>query len=606
MSGSMPGMPTVQAQRPASATSPADTAHGATPASDGSTAAWAAALAASCAHDTVLRRFLAQVAARPAAVAHRDLAAGGAAADRDVAWAEWAREARMAAAALVAGGLACGDRVAILAGNTPLWPMLELAVLMAGGVSVGVFPTCTAEQLREVLADCGARVLVVAGTAQLEKARAACARPSDPTASPQLVADSCDSVEEAVDAGASADASGATVRPLSAWMATGARALAVAVHATEVDRRVRAARPDDVAALIYTSGSTGEPKGACIPHAYLLASAESIQDTLGLTTEDRALALLPFAHAAERVFGLHTRVVCGMTGGLVRDAARTWEAARAFHPTLLGLVPRFYERLYEAVRAAAPGERRAVVAAHVGDAVRLATSGGASLPPTVAEGLRLAGLTVLGAYGQTEHLCVAFQRPGDAEHAGVGRPMPGTELRIAEDGEILVRRSALTFGGYLGRPAATDEAFTPDGMWLRTGDLGTVDAHGRLHVTGRKKELLALSTGKKVAPLPIEARLAEHPAVAQAVLVGDGRRFIVALLFVPRGAAGAADGELRATLAEHVAAVNATLAPHERVARFAVVPGELTIEGGMLTPTLKVRRAAVEAHHHAALEALYA
>jgi long-chain acyl-CoA synthetase len=156
----------------------------------------------------------------------------------------------------------------------------------------------------------------------------------------------------------------------------------------------------------------------------------------------------------------------------------------------------------------------------------------------VAEALDAYGLTVLGAYGQTEHLCVAFHRPGAYDFEGVGLPMPGTTLRVADDGEIQVRRSALTFAGYLGRDAESAAAFTPDGEWLRTGDLGRVDGRGVLHVTGRIRELLALSTGRKVAPLPIEARLREHPGVSHAVVLGEGRRFAAALLFVP-GAAGA-------------------------------------------------------------------
>jgi long-chain acyl-CoA synthetase len=206
----------------------------------------------------------------------------------------------------------------------------------------------------------------------------------------------------------------------------------------------------------------------------------------------------------------------------------------------------------------------------------------------------------LGAYGQTEHLCVAFHRPDDYAFDSVGRPMRGTEVRVADDGELLVRRGALTFSGYWGRPGATREAFTDDGQWLRTGDLARVDARGRLVITGRKKEMIALSTGKKIAPLPIEARLATHPSLAQAVLFGEGRKHAAALLFVRDGATR--DDE---ALAEHVAAVNATLAPHERVRRWSTVGRELTVAAGELTATLKVRRAAVAARYADAVEALF-
>jgi long-chain acyl-CoA synthetase len=198
-----------------------------------------------------------------------------------------------------------------------------------------------------------------------------------------------------------------------------------------------------------------------------------------------------------------------------------------------------------------------------------------------------------------------MHRPDAYDFATAGRPMPGTELRVADDGELLVRRSALTFAGYWGRPEATRAAFTGDGAWLRTGDLGAVGADGRVRVTGRIKELLALSTGKKVAPLPIEARLADHPAVAHAVVVGEGRRYAAALLFLAPGAAG--DGAaVDDAIAAHVEAVNAGLPPHERVRRFHATAEALSAEAGELTPTHKVRRAAVEARFARVVDALYA
>ena len=558
-------------------------------------AAWAARAREATRHDTLLRRFLARAAAHPDRPALQLLAAGGAPADATVTWGEWATLARAVAAALVAGGVAPGDRVAIVAGNGALWPIADVGVLLAGAVSVGVPPTSTAAQARALLADVEPRVVLVDAVAQLD----------------QMVGRGADEVPTVAGAptlvvSAEPTAGAAAAVAWHDWLASGARALDDPATAREVDRRLAAARPDDLAVVIHTSGSTGEPKGACLTHACLLASAESIRDTLGLTDADRALALLPYAHAAERVFGHCTRIVCGMTAGLVADASRTWAAARAFRPTLFGGLPRFYEKLYAALPPGDGAAARAAVAAHLGGAVRLATSGGAPLPATVAAALADVGLPVLGAYGQTEHLCLAFQRPGEAP-AGVGRPMPGTEVRIADDGEILVRRSALTFAGYWRRPDATRAAFTADGVWLRTGDLGALDAAGRLHVTGRTRELIALSTGRKVAPLPIEARLAAHPAVAQAVVVGEGRRFAGALLFVgPEALGGAAADALRAEVTALVARANADAAPHERIVRWALVAGELTEAAGELTPTLKVRRAVVAERYADRVEALYA
>jgi long-chain acyl-CoA synthetase len=587
---------------------------------------------------TVVGALLARAAAAPDAVALRTFDASAGACAPALTWGAWADAARAAAAALVAGGVRPGDAVAVLAGNRPCWPAVDAGAMMAGAAVAGVYPTSPAAQLRAVLADSGARVLVVDTAEQWAKAREAW--PSLPGLRTVVWVDAPDELPNEPAAGAPAPVA------RRRWVDEGRRRLAGAAGA-EVVRRAAALAPADVAALVYTSGSTGEPKGACIPHAALVASAASVRDTLGLTGADTALSFLPFAHSAERVFGQATRVLCGMEAALVADPADVWAAARAYGPTLFGGLPRYFEKAHDALAAAerdAPaGERplwaetwrlgaersrlrragrpvpaeleRAWQAARrpaarvldrlFGPRVRLATSGGAPLPAAAAERLDAAGLTVLGAYGQTEHLCVAMHRPGAYDFATAGPPMPGTELRAADDGELLVRRSALTFAGYLGRPDATRAAFTPDGRWLRTGDLGEVGADGRVRVTGRLRELLALSTGKKVAPLPIEARLAEHPAVAHAVVVGEGRRFAAALLFL------AADGpnvapDLAPDLAAHVEAVNAALPPHERVRRFHATADALSAEAGDLTPTLKVQRAAVEARFAHVVDALYA
>jgi long-chain acyl-CoA synthetase len=581
---------------------------------------------------TVVAALLGRAAATPDAVALHvyDAASGGV--RPALTWRAWADEARAFAAGLVEAGVRPGDVVAVLAGNRPCWPVADLGALMAGAVVAGVYPTAPAAQLRAVLADSGARLLVVDTAEQWEKARGVVA--DLPLTGRVVCAD---------------QAAGAPVA-WDGWLEAGRAAVAGAAGG-EVDRRVAALRPEDVAALVYTSGSTGEPKGACIPHAALVASGASVRDALGLTAADTALSFLPYAHSAERVFGQATRLVCGMAAALVPDPADVWAAARAYAPTLFGGLPRYYEKAHDSLLAAerdgpaaerdgwaatwalgaersrlrragrpvpaaldgeweaARGPARRALAAVFGARVRLATSGGAPLPAAAAERLDAAGLTVLGAYGQTEHLCVAMHRPGAYDFKTAGPPMPGTELRVAADGELLVRRSALTFAGYIGRPDATRAAFTPDGGWLRTGDLGEVGADGRVRVTGRLREMLALSTGKKVAPVPIEARLAEHPLVAHALVVGEGRRYAAALLFLAdagagRGASNAAtDGA--ADLATHVAAVNADLPPHERVRRFHVTADALSAEAGDLTPTHKVRRAAVEARYAHIVDALY-
>jgi long-chain acyl-CoA synthetase len=575
----------------------------------------------------------------------RVLAAGGAPDDAVLSWREWGAAARAFGAALVHAGLQPGECVAILAGNGFEWPIADLGVVMAGGVSVGLYPTSPAVQLAGIVADAGATIAIADSPGRADSLR--------------QVRDAVPALRTIVRPGPSDPSNG--LIGWDEWVERGRRALGGAAG-VELERRIAAARADDVAMLVYTSGSTGEPKGAMIPHRYLLDSALSIQQALGLDERDTSLSFLPFCHGAERVFGLYTRIVTGMEAGLVADHGRVWEAARAFSPTVFGGLPRFYEKAYDILRAehaAAVGAERerwdrtvalgrirvslreagepvpgrveaewradggpvfARARALFGGRVRRATSGGAPLPREVAEYLDAVGLPVLGAYGLTEHLCVAFNRPDACSLDAAGPPMPGSEIRIAGDGEILVRRNGLTFAGYRGRPHETAAAFSADGEWLLTGDLGQVDARGMLRVTGRKKELIALSGGKKVAPLPIEARLAAHPWIGRAVLHGEGRRFVSALLVLRQTAveewargegidAGWGDllshpevlGRVQAALDE----VNAGLAPPERVRRFALLENDLSPEADELTPTMKVRRSVVAERHRATLDALY-
>jgi long-chain acyl-CoA synthetase len=594
--------------------------------------------------ETAVTVFLDRVRADGHRPALRLLAAGGAPRDETLTWRAWAERSRAFAAALVANGHRPGEHVAVLAGNGLEWPIADLGVLMAGGVSVGIYPTNAPGQVRQVLADCGAAVVVVDTAAQLAKVRAI--RHELPALRTVVAAESDGEMD---------------VFSWAEWMAHGEAALGgVPEIAHALAERTSAARPDDTAILIYTSGSTGEPKGAALAHRTVLASAASIRDALGLHAGDRSLSFLPFCHSAERIFGMYTRIVTGMETGLVPDHGRVWKAADAFRPTLFGGLPRFYEKAAEALRAeqsaAANGERgrwertlllgtersrlrragqpvpreledewRTIGAPLIerarglfGGEVRLATSGGATLPLDVAEYLDALGITILGGYGLTEHLCTVFNRPGRYAFDASGPPMPGTELRIAEDGEILIRRGALTFMGYHGRPRETHDAFTPDGAWLRTGDLGRVGEDGALRVQGRKKELIALSNGKKVAPLPIESALARDPWIHQAMLYGEGRRFVSALLVVSRPAletwaeehsadpddpSVVHDPRLYASIQDAVERINAGLSNPERVRRFALL--HLPFEGEDLTPTLKLRRSVIAERHRDRLEALY-
>jgi long-chain acyl-CoA synthetase len=556
---------------------------------------------------TLIHRLLDRAEATPDAVALAVLPRGATQLAPAITWRAWRDGARDVALALLARDLPVGGTVLVFADNRPLWPIVDVAVGMVRGVTVGAFPTAAPAQVMALLRDAGARVVFTDRPDRLAAVLAARAQVPWP-------------VDVVVDGRFDASAADA-VWSLEAFTAlVGARE--VAARQAQLAQRLLALCPDDAAALVYTSGSTGEPKGARLTHRYHVASAESIAAVLGLTAQDRGVAFLPFCHAAERVFGHATRLLVGMSAVLVESPDDVWQAARVFAPTLFGGLPRLFEKLVDAIPHDADGPAAAaVIRAMLGGAVRLATSGGAALPARVVARLEGAGLPVLGAYGQTEHLCIAMNRPGAHRHDVVGPPMPGTTVRLDDTGELLVARGPLTFSGYHGRPEATREAFTADGVWLRTGDLATQDADGALRIVGRRKDVLALSTGKKVAPQPIEAALMASPLVAAAACHGEGRRFLAAVLLLDREAvlswaheAGepavwpriAQSAALRAVLQAHVDAVNAERSRPEQVRAFVLGTDSLDAMPEAITPTHKVRREAVLRHHARALDALYA
>lgn len=506
-----------------------------------------------------------------------------------ITWGELRRNARALAARLLAANVRHGDRVVVHAGNTPLWPAADLAVQMIGAIGVGIYPSSAAAQTLAVLADATPVVVFAGSRDALQDVRSA---------------------QRALGCTFQIVARGESGGDWQTWCGEGERILESPDADAALASRLQAVQLDDIAALIYTSGSTGVPKGAQISHRYLAASAASIASVLQLDRSDSMVSFLPFSHAAERIFGQCTRIHVGMPSALIEDPADVFPVCRDFEPTVFGGLPRIFERMYEAAEVARSEGRdpRQSIVERVGSRCRIATSGGAVLPPRVAQSLAALGLPVLGAYGQTEHLCIAMNRPHEVAAETVGTPMPGTELRIADDGEVQVRRDALTFSGYFGKPDETVAAFTPDGKWLRTGDLGRVDANGRLRITGRSKELIALSNGRKVAPLPIEAALTSDPLIAHAVCHGEGEKYLVALLSLRKDAvqswARAHDEHaewamlvqhpgLRVALQRAVDSVNGELARTDQLKAFAVTEVEFTEINGLLTPTMKIMRRAV-------------
>ncbi len=468
---------------------------------------------------TIPALFHSRVSATPTSVALQQFDASKGGIGERVTWSQWRDASTDVAGALISSGAHRGEMVAVLASNSTLWPIADVGIILAGLVSVGIHPAATVAHVQEILVDCAASVVIVEGKDQLAKVRAALQTSVHP---PLIVAAGVGDLEES---------GPPRVVSWRTWLSRGRYALVDGSNvATQLTRRGAVASPDDLAMLIYTSGSTGAARGARITHAYVVESARSIRDSLGLGSTDTAVSFLPFCSASERIFGLYTRIACGMTSTLLADAKDLWVAARVARPTLFAAEPHSYEEVFAALvaarqsssaadrarwdRALDTGTRRArlrregsevptlleeewndvvrvvrpTLARCFGDAVRLAISVAGTLSREAAEYLDALGVTVLSAYGETEHLCITFNRPEKYRHDSVGVAMPGTSIAIASDGEVLVRRGDLTFAGYHRRSLESQQAFTDDGVWLRTGDRGELDAQGFLRIRGRVKE----------------------------------------------------------------------------------------------------------------------
>ncbi|GHJ48022.1 fatty-acid--CoA ligase [Catellatospora sp. TT07R-123] len=548
-----------------------------------------------------------QTAARtPDAVALRDHVRGTV-----LTWSQYAAEVAALAAGLAGAGLRRGGTIALMLGNRPEFHLADLAAVHLGATPVSVYNTSSPEQLAHVLRDSGARVAV---TEQQYLPRVlACGVPLD------LVV--------CVDGAAP----GAVGLPELKAMAPAGFDFAAAWAAVG---------PDDLLTVIYTSGTTGLPKGVELTHANLLAEIDGLTRVVDLRADDVGLSYLPAAHIADRLASHYIPIVYGLQIVCLSDLARLGEALQQVRPTFWAAVPRVLEKMRARVEdalATAPAPRRwalraamrlarsprrgfahrladravlAKVRAQLGlDRARWVMSGAAPLPPAVLAYFLELGVLVCDVWGMTETCGVATLNPPSAiRPRTVGRALPGVELRLAEDGELLVR-GAITTRGYRGDPARTAELFE-DG-WLRTGDVATVDADGYVSIVGRKKELIINAAGKNMSPVAIEsALLSACPLVGTVAVVGDGRPYNVALVVLDADALAALRrrdpaADPRALVADGVAAANSTLSRVEQIKKFVILPGPWEPGGDELTPTLKLRRSAVSAKYTAEIEQLY-
>src|SRR5215468_91188 len=553
-------------------------------------------------------------------------------------WREYADRVREIAAGLAGLGVGYGDTVALMMTNRPEFHLVDTAVFHLGAVPFSIYNTFAPEQIRQVLSNAARRVMVC----------------EEQFAAPLLAVRDGTAVEHVVCVEGNP---GGTVT-LEELVAGGDPAFGF-------EACWRAVQPEDVLTLIYTSGTTGPPKGVEITHAQMLAELTATNTLMPAGADDRAISYLPMAHVAERFASHYTAMFTGMQATALADVKDLPGALREVRPTFFGAVPRVWEKLKAGIEARVTCEpnqarrvaaqqafataREYVAAAEAGpvpaglaaayrrageqvlskirsaaglDQVRIAICGAAPIAPEILRFMLGLGIQVTEVCGMSETSCIATANPPGAIRIGtVGRPIPGVELKLAGDGELLVRGPTV-MKGYRGDPVKTAEAIDPAG-WLRTGDIAAIDADGYVRIIDRKKDLIINAAGKNMSPANIEtAILAASPLIAQAVAIGDRRPYVVALIVLDPDTAAAfaahhgATDTSAAALASHpairaavetaVSAGNGKLARVEQIKRFTILPAFWEPGGEEITPTMKLKRRPIAAKYANVIDSMYA
>ena len=517
----------------------------------------------------------------------------------DITWGQTLDEARRMAAHLKSIQISAGARIAMLAKNSAHFIIAELAIWMAGGTTVAIFPTETAANIRYVLEHAEANLLFVGKLDDWERQRVGVPNGLPCIALPMAPAKGFDSWADIIERTA----------PLPELPARAA---------------------DEVAMLLYTSGSTGQPKGVMQTFGSITRRSEAVMNDPATQLPDgvpwRALSYLPLAHAYERA-ALACRVLYRGDGHLFfGDTQATFmEDLRRARPTVFCSVPRLWLKFQQGVLAERPEAQlealldnpataadtgREVLASLGMDEVRNAVSGSAPVAPSLLRWYRRLGLNMIEGYSMTEDFCLSHRtQPGFSEPGYVGVAAPGVEVRIADDGEVLIK-SLGAMAGYFKQPELTAQSFTEDGFF-RTGDLGEQRPDGQLRLTGRKKELFKTAKGKYVAPAPIENKLNAHPMVELSLVSGAGEPAPYALVVLnehlrPRLSDPGLRRSVEAEMVEALAKVNETLVRHERLRMLVIASSPWSIENGCLTPTMKIKRSRIESDVADAVSAWYA
>jgi long-subunit acyl-CoA synthetase (AMP-forming) len=559
-------------------------------------------------------------------------------------WREYGRDVRLAARALMKLGVERGQGVSLIGQNSPEWLIADVGAIFAGAMPAGIYTTNSHEQVRYITDHCEAKVSFADTAAQVAKFVA------EKDRMPRL------EVVVQMTGKPAADAGGGKLRVLG-WEEF--LALADGVTESDLEARLKEQKPDDVCTLIYTSGTTGEPKAVMITHTNVVWTASSLLDALKLGPDEVSISYLPLSHIAEQTLTIHGPMAMGSVVYFAESIEKLGDNLAEVRPTVFMGVPRVWEKIQAKMQAAgakAPPMRKKLVAwarktglaggfaeqrgekkpllfpvakkivfdkvrERLGlDRARLCVTSAAPISRDTLEFFLALGIPLLEVYGMSECTGPGTYSPPDRYRTGkCGVCLPGAEIKLAEDGEICMRGKHV-FKGYLKDPESTANALDADG-WLHSGDIGTIDAEGFLQITDRKKDILITAGGENIAPQVLEGHLKGIPVVAQAVVIGDRRKYLSALVTLDpervkteaelagspaRSVDDAAKCDLfRRHLEKQIETVNEKLARVQTIKRFTIIAQEFTIDGGELTPTMKVKRKVVNEKYKIEIEALY-
>jgi long-chain acyl-CoA synthetase len=564
---------------------------------------------------------------------------------RNISYTEYRRNVERFALGLASMGIVKGDRVAIISENRPEWVIADMAIVCLGAINVPIYPTLTPKQIEFIFNDAGVKLAIASNSLQLAKVT-------------KLKSD-VKTLQGSIIMNAKGDNDDPTALSFPDVYRKGEEF--EKDHPTYFQEAIKLPKPDDLLTIIYTSGTTGNPKGVMLTHHNLVSNIKSASSVIPFNHEDVLLSFLPLCHSFERMAGYYTAMACGATVAYAESVETVRDNLLEVRPTIVTTVPRLFERIHSRImkqvdsspplrqkifhwavrvgkeyararrRGSIPASlnlQRALAAKLVysklhqrtGGRIRFFVSGGAALPKELGEFFEAVGIIIIEGYGLTETSPVlTVNRLDDYKFGTVGKPIPGVEIKIAEDGEILAKGPNI-MKGYYNNPEATAEAIDADG-WFHTGDIGQFDEQGHLMITDRKKHLFVSSGGKNIAPQPIENLFLTSKYIDQFVLIGDGRMFLTALI-VPEyenlkeyaksiGISFSKDtdlvqaAEIRQLYEKEIQAIQKELPSFERVRRFELLPEPLTVEKGEITPTMKVRRKVVEQKYSDLIERMY-